>query len=385
MATFFAACTLGLEQVLARELEALGADGVQPKRGGASFRGDLRAGMRACLWLRSAVRVQQELARGTVRDREDLYGLAASVDWRRLMTRLQTFAVDATVRNSFANDTRFPALVVKDAVADCFRRGGGRPDVDRRKPDVPLKLVLRGTEALLYRDMSGAPLHKRGYREISHRSPLNEATAAGLLMLAEWDGRGALLDPLCGSGTFLIEAAWMARDRAPGLRRSFAFETWKDIDSRQWSPLRLDAERRAAAGAERALELEGNDRHPGATALARIAAREAGVPDIAISTAPLCEFAPRRKPAMVATNPPYGERLDETDPVPTWRDLGSFLRSHCRGASAFVLCGDPELSRHLGLRADRKDPVRNGPIDCRWLRYTIDSRAATEPASGRGL
>jgi len=373
MPNYYAACTLGLEPVLADELRQIGADGVEARRGGVAFRGDRRTGMQACLWVRSAVRVQEELIRGRVADRDALYRLASSVDWLRMITHLQTLAVDCSARDSFANDTRFPSLVVKDAVVDQFReRGGKRPDVDRERPDLPLKIVLQGSEAILYRDLGGAPLHKRGYRQLSHKSPLNEATAAGLLLLTDWRGDGPLCDPMCGSGTFLIEAALLATDRAPGLKRQFAFERWRDCDLSAWRQLREEAELRAGRGAGRALQLCGNDRHPGAVALAKTAAHEAGVSGIQFGNLPVRDYVPPTPPSVVVTNPPYGERLDEPDLEDNWRDLSTFLHGQCRGATAYVLCGNPELTRLLGLRADRKQPVHNGPIECRWLRYAID-------------
>jgi putative N6-adenine-specific DNA methylase len=228
---YYAACTLGLEKALYDELRALGADNVEQRRGACSFTGDRAMGYAACLWLRSAVRVQEELIRGPAHDRDELYALARAVDWTQSITYLQTLAVDGSVRDSFANDTRFPGLVVKDAICDQMReRFGKRPNVEKDRPDLPVKLVLQGNEAILYRELGGAPLHKRGYREIQHKSPLNEATAAGLLLLTGWNRQTPLCDPMCGSATFLVEAAWLATDRAPGLGRSFAFERWKDVD-----------------------------------------------------------------------------------------------------------------------------------------------------------
>ena len=199
---FFAPCTKGLESVLATELQALGAGKVEQRRGGCAFVGDLALGYAACLWLRTAIRVQEEVARGRVRDRDDLYALADSFDWTRSITALQTLAIDGAVKDSFANDTRFPVLVVNDAIVDQFRkRGGRRPDVDKERPDLPVRLVLLGDEAILYRDLAGESLHKRGYRDVQHKSPLNEALAAGLLLLTEWDRQSPLCDPMCGSAT----------------------------------------------------------------------------------------------------------------------------------------------------------------------------------------
>jgi 23S rRNA G2445 N2-methylase RlmL len=375
---FYAACTLGLEEVLAAELRALGAGRVETRRGACAFEGDLATGYRACLWLRSAVRVQEELARGTVRDRDDLYALASAVDWSRSITHLQTLAIDGSVRDSFVNDTRYPVLVVKDAICDQFRaRTGKRPDVARDRPDLPVKLVLQRDEAILYREFGGEPLHKRGYREIQHKSPLNEATAAGLLQLTDWDRASPLCDPMCGSATFLIEAAWLATDRAPGLGRSFAFERWCDVELDAWRALYDDAEARAAAGAGRLPPLSGNDRHPGALAIAGQALAAAGLAGrIPLARCDAQDFVPPDPPRIVVTNPPYGERID-TDPeqlAASWRSLGRFLHERCAGAVAYVLCGNPELTRHLGLRASGRHPVRNGPIECRWLRYEIGAR-----------
>lgn len=381
---YYAACTLGLETVLFDELQRLGAGNVQVRRGGCEFRGDHAMGYAACLWLRSAVRVQEELARDRVMHRDDLYRLANSVDWTRSITPLQTLAVDASVRDSFANDTRFPALVVKDAVCDQFReRTGKRPDVDRERPDLPIKLVLHDSHAILYRELGGAPLHKRGYREVQHKSPLNEATAAGLLQLTDWDRTSPLCDPMCGSATFLIEAAFLATDRAPGLARSFAFERFVDADLSAWRKLYDDAERRAEAGLQKCPPLFGNDRHAGALSIAELAIHAAGLGNhIRLQQSDVGDYVPPAPPRTVVVNPPYGERLEaaEEELTKDWLALGHFLHGECTGATAYVLSGNPELTRHLGLRADRKSPVRNGPIDCRWIRYEIGARREARPS-----
>ncbi|MBL8753555.1 MAG: hypothetical protein JNK15_09660 [Planctomycetes bacterium] len=376
---YYAACTLGLEQVLADELRALGAGQVEPRRGAVAFTGDRATGYRACLWTRSAIRVQEELARGRVRDRDDLYALAGTVDWTQTIGYLQTFAIDGAVKDSFANDTRFPVLVVKDALCDQFRdRFGKRPNVGKDRPDLPIKLVLQGEEAILYRELGGEPLHKRGYREIQHKSPLNEATAAGLLLLTGWDRKAPLCDPMCGSATFLCEAAWLATDRAPGLGRAFAFERWKDTDLDAWRHLFDDAEARASRGAADLPPLCGNDWHPGALSIAVKALEGAGLAGkVELHQGDCRDYVPPFRPSVVVTNPPYGDRLspDAAKLEESWQSLGNFLHRQCAGAQAFVLCGNPELTQHLGLRAAQKHPVRNGPIDCRWLHYEIDAEA----------
>ena len=374
MPRFFAACTLGLEEVLVDELHGVEAAKIRARRGGAEFEGDLATGYRACLWLRSATRVQEELVRGAVRDREDLYALTDSVDWSIFITPRNTLAVDGAVRDSFANDTRYPSLVVKDAICDQFVRfDGERPSVDRDQPDLPIKLVLQRDRAILYRDLGGAPLHKRGYREVQHKSPLNEALAAGLVLLSDWDGESPLADPMCGSGTFLIEAAFLAMDRAPGLGRAFAFERWKDTDQGAWQQVYDEAEERAARRQDLCPKIAGNDHHPGALAIATRAVQQAQLSDrIQLAQTDARAWQPPFEPGWILTNPPYGARLqaDDDSLYESWRSLGNFLHQRA-DATAHVLCGDPALTRHLGLRAARKHPVHNGPIECRWLRYEV--------------
>jgi putative N6-adenine-specific DNA methylase len=368
---YFAACSLGLEEVLAEELRALSAGDVEPRRGGAAFAGDLELGYRAALWLRSAVRVQELILEAPAPDRRAFHGAVTRVEWERYLRLDQTLAVDASVRDSRVTHSGIAALTVKDAIVDRFRgRTGARPSVDVEAPDLPLKLVIQRDRASLYRDFSGESLHKRGWRPIQVKSPLNEALAAGLLMLSGWDRSSPLVDPMCGSATFLIEAAHLASDRAPGLERRFAFQRWPDFDAVTWGRLLAEARARIRPVT---CALEGADRHEGALLLARRAAETAGVSAaIKLTIADAKEFAPASPPAVVVVNPPWGERLGEgEDLIDSWRALGNFLHQRCAGAAAFVLSGNAELTRHLGLRATRKWVVRNGPIECRWIRYDV--------------
>jgi 23S rRNA G2445 N2-methylase RlmL len=324
------------------------------------------------------VRLQEEIAVGEVRSEEALYAFVRGLEWERWLDVEQTLAVDASVRDACLTHSHYAALRVKDAIVDRFRdHRGRRPSVDTGDPDLPLKLHLRGATATLYRDLSGESLHKRGYRPVQVKSPLNEATAAGLVLLSEWDRASPLLDPMCGSATLPIEAALIAGDRAPGLRRRYAFERWSDFDRRVWKALREEARDRARAGAARIPEIAGADRHPGAIAIARRAVEAAELRDrVRLTVAEVRDLVPVPVPAVVLTNPPYGERLGAEAPddvAASWRDLGAFLHERCGGATAWILCGSPELSRHLGLRASRRVPVHNGPIDCRLLCYEIDA------------
>ena len=378
MPYYYAPCALGLEPLLAEEVKGIGGHSLRVEKGGVAFSSRKPRGMALCLGSGVARRVWAELWRGRVRGADDLYRLAQQVDWSKQIRTDQTLAVHASLRTPHLNHSGFAAQKVKDAVVDQLRSATGeRPSVDTDDPDLPLKLVIRGEYATLARDLAGDSLHKRGWRPIQVKSPMNEALAAGLLQLAQWDCRSALVDPMCGSGTLLIEAAHLAGDRAPGLERSFAFERWLAFDHRSWARLKKEAMARWEAGREAIPHLQGNDRHAGAIEIATAAARRAGVLEhISFSVCDIAEFVPAPAAEMVVCNPPFGVRIGEGDDLDrSWRELGRFLKSRCRGATAWVLSGDPELTKGLRLKTSRRIPVRSGALDCRWLRYEI--RAGT--------
>lgn len=371
---YFAVCGMGLETVLAAELQALGAQEIEPIRAGVRFRGDRRLGYAANLWLRSSIRVQQEIGRRRVHSERELYDFVREQEWEQFLRVDGTLAVDASLKDSFLTHSKYAAQLVKDGVVDRYRdRTGSRPSVHIESPELPIKLHLAQDAATLYVELSGQSLHKRGYREIQVKSPLNEATAAGLLLMTGWDRRSPLLDPMCGSATFAIEAAWLAGDRAPGLGRSFAFELWEDLDKKIWSDLFDEAEQRAAVGAANVPPIEAADRHAGSLSLARRAAQAAGVTSqIRFTMSDVAKLEPAVSPSIVVTNPPYGERIGEGDDLESsWLGLGDLLFRLPAGCVAWVLSGNSSLTRHIRMRADRKIPVMNGPIDCRWMRYEM--------------
>lgn len=369
---FFAPCTLGIEAALAEELAELGARDIQVMDAGVWFRGDRRLAYRANLWLRTAIRVQELLMEFEVKEQKDVYDAAMTLDWSRYMGVDQTLAVDASTRDSVLPHSKYAGLLVKDAVCDWFReREDRRPNVDRDKPDLPLKLAIHGERGLLYRNLSGVSLHKRGWRPIQVRSPLNESLAAGLIRLSGWDRRSAFVDPMCGSGTFVIEAALLASGRAPGMGRDFAFQSAPDFDSQLWEELLLDARDQVQTRLD--FPILGADRHGGALEIARLSTDNAGVSDlIRFSRSQAAHLDPGFAPKWVLCNPPYGKRLGRGDDLTqSWIELGNFLHRHCDGAEAWILSGNKELTRHLGLRTSRRLLVRNGSLDCRFLRYEI--------------
>src|SRR5262245_45719676 len=242
---YFATCARGIEPVLAEELRRLGAAGVEPGRGGVGFEGDQALLYRANLWLRTAVRVLRPVLEATVTTPDELYDAVRSLDWSRYLTPDHTLAVDCNVRDSRITHSKYAALRTKDAICDQFvERAGRRPSVNVDEPMVGLNLHIYRDRAVLSLDSSGESLHKRGYRPIQTRAPLNEALAAAIVLLTGWKGEAPLADPLCGSGTLPIEAAWIALRRPPGLtRRRFGFQGWMDFDVRLWTSLRDEARR----------------------------------------------------------------------------------------------------------------------------------------------
>jgi putative N6-adenine-specific DNA methylase len=383
--SFHAACPHGLEESLALELRALGATAT-PTRGGVSFEGDLGLAYRANLWSRIASRILLRLAHAPYRNEDELYRITGSIDWSAWFDPRQTLRVDVTGSRSPLRSLNFATLRIKDAIVDFFReRAGERPSIDTRQPDVRVFAHLDEREASLYLDLSGEPLFKRGWRRRDDKgeAPLKENLAAGLLALAGWDPTRPLLDPFCGSGTILIEAAQSARGIAPGLSRRFGFERLLGFDDALWADLRAQAEARMGAARDVPISIHGSDIDPGAIRQAQTNARRAGLADDAISLrqADCREIEPPDPtPGMIVCNPPYGERIDMAgDYDATMLALGQVLKERFGGWEAWILSGDRTLPRRLRIREKRKHPLFNGPIDCRLFAFELFEAAAVRP------
>lgn len=367
MTRYFATCARGLEPVLARELAALGAAEVTPGRGGVGFAGDSALLYRANLWLRTAVRVLRPVLEAEVRSPDELYDAVRTLNWAEFLTPGHTLAVDCNVRDSALTHSQYAARRVKDAICDQFReRTGVRPSVDPERPMVGLNLHVHRNHATLSLDCSWDSLHKRGYRPIQTIAPLNEALAAGLLLQTDWDGTVPLADPLCGSGTFCIEGAWMALRRPPGLTRKwFAFQGWPEFDRPLWNAIRDDARRGVLK--ELPAPIVGSDIHPGALELAKMNARAAGVGNLLKFDRLTVRDArpPDGPPGVLICNPPYGERIgDEKELVGLYRILGEVVGTHWQGWRAFVFTGNDRLARKVNLPVKHRVPFFNGKIPC---------------------
>jgi putative N6-adenine-specific DNA methylase len=360
-----------------------------------AFRGREEDAWRACLHLRAARRVLQPLGTFEAPDAGGLYAGARDLPWAEVLTPRHTFAVEASIRDSAFTHSGYVALKVKDAVADALRdRRGARPDVDRADPDVAVVVHLEGTRCSVSLDASGGPLHKRGYRVKSAHAPLNETLAAGILLLAGYDGTVPFADPFCGSGTLLIEAALIATRTPPGLlrRKPFGFQRWPGYDDRSFRRLVQEAEAKVTRPACR---IEGSDRDKGAVAAAAANAAAAAMGAfIRVRPAPLGAFMAPGERGILATNPPYGDHSGAgEDLTALYRQLGDVLKQRCPGWQAFVLTGDPSLGKQIGLKPSRRIPLYNGPLECRLLVFDLyegsrreragepESRGSGEPES----
>jgi 23S rRNA (guanine2445-N2)-methyltransferase len=373
MTPYFATCARGLEPLLARELADLGAEAVDPGRGGVRFRGDPATLYRANLWLRTAVRVLRPVLEQEVRSPDELYDAVRAVNWADYLTVDHTLAVDCNVRDSAITHSQYAARRVKDAICDQFRdRTGRRPSVDVERPMVGLNLHIHKDRAVLSLDSSWNSLHKRGYRPIQTIAPLNEALAAALLLHSGWNPATPLVDPLCGSGTFCIEGAWIALNRAPGLTRDwFGFQGWLDFDRPLWNAIRDDARR--SIGKELRAPIVGSDNHPGALELARQNARAAGVGHaIRFFRRDIRAARPPEGTAsgVVICNPPYGERIgEEAEWVGLYTAIGETVAAHFPGWRLFVFTSNAKLARKVGLPVHGKTPYFNGKLECQLWEF----------------
>ena len=388
---FFASCPKGLEYLLVDELKALGAGGVREALAGVHFAGELDAGYCACLWSRLASRVLMPIAEFPAADGDELYAGARAIDWREHMDIATSFAVDAVGATSAITHSQYAALRVKDAIVDAFREATGeRPNVDTENPGLRVNLVLRRDKAIVSINLSGAPLHQRGYRKGAGLAPLKENLAAAMLLRAGWPaiyaGGGGLVDPLCGSGTLQIEAALMAADVAPGLRRTqWGFLGWRGHDAALWKTLHGEAQLRATAGLQSLRPVFfGFDANPAVLNEARRNAQEALLSGFIQIGRQSLEHLHRPhelgQPGLVITNPPYAERMgDDADVIALYRLLGTKLKAEFPGWRASVIAADEAHGHALGLRADKRYKLYNGAIECTLLNIDIAAVDAPKP------
>ena len=366
----------GLEQVLAKELIELGANNVQIERRAVSFTGDKRMLYTANFCLRTASRVLVPIATFKAKKTDDIYEQVKLLDWAQYMTAKTTFQIDATVYSDLFRHSQFITYRVKDAIVDWWMEHGGvRPSVQLSNPDIYLNVHIAGDTVTLSLDSSGESLHKRGYRVANTQAPINEALAAGMLLLASWHGQSDFYDPMCGSGTLLIEAALIARNIAPGIyRKGFAFEKWASFDADLFEDVYNDDSR------ERDFQhkIYGSDAgfYAVQTAQKNIQSanlqRDIEVKQIRIEELKLADQS--TEGALVMMNPPYGERLSQDKNVlRLYQDIGTALKHQFSGATAWMISSNEEALKCVGLRPAKRIHLINGDLDCLFNQYVLFS------------
>jgi putative N6-adenine-specific DNA methylase len=372
MNRYFAICPRGLEELLADELGAVGATELRSTHGGVHFSGDWSVCYRANLESRLATRILWHIVKGPYASEEDIYRLAVRQLWPNHFPVTRTMRVVTTAIRCPLKSLDFITLRVKDAVCDRFREDRGeRPNIQTRNPDVSVHVFLSESECTLYLDTSGPPLWQRGLRKESVDAPLKENLAAGILKLTGWQPGMPLVDPMCGSGTFLLEAVQIALDRAPGLDRGFAFELLSAFEAINWATIRSAAEARRKPAAP--LAIRGYDNDDRALRATRRNLQEAGFSGVvAVDRADLLEIEPPPGPGILVANPPYGERIGEQEELAAfYPQLGSALKKHWAGWNCFFFTADQRLPKLVGLKPSRRTPLFNGPLECRLYEFRM--------------
>lgn len=373
MAQFFASCPRGLADVLEKEFIDLGFKVLKKTTGGIDFESSWEGCYRANLHSRIASRILKPVLEFTAYQPDELYGQIRRHDFTKYIEPNQTISIDVSIKESKMRDQRFVAMKIKDAIVDQFRdKFGERPNVDNENPDLCVYVRANKNNFDVALDTSGESLFRRGYRKEAGEAPLKENLAAGLIELSEWDGQTPIVDLMCGSGTFLIEAAMKALNIAPGLnRKNFGFMNWNNFDSEVWD--RLVEEAMAAELEELDFKFYGYDLDKKVLMKAKDNAKRAGVDHVIEFRAQSAAVAePPVEKGIIITNPPYGARIGEEDVlVDLYKDLSHTMKHRFKGWDCWLLSGNKDLMAHLKLKANRKHFVFNGAIECRFLRYSM--------------
>jgi len=361
----------GLEGVLANELKELGAENVKVLRRAVGFEGDDEILYKANYLCRTALRILVLIDSFSIKNEEDLYNRIAKTNWSKYMDKDNTFAIDAVVFNSCITHTKYASLKIKDALVDQFRRKfGTRPDVDTDKPELRLSIHIEKNRCLLYLDSSGSSLNKRGYRLASTEAPMNEVLAAGLIKLSKWDAKTNFVDPMCGSGTILIEAAMLACHVPAGYyRKYFCFINWKTFDADVWKKVTSESE---ADIIEPEIEIIGSDISAEAIEVATRNIRNAKLHhDITLKVCPMQESVAPDGGGIMITNPPYDERLEIEDAKGLYKEIGNAFKTSYKGFNAWLISSNDEAMKFVGLFPEEKIALFNGALDCTYARYEI--------------
>lgn len=365
----------GLEKILTEELRELGAQELQTFNRLVTFKGDLRLLYKVNFRCRTAIRFLVRIKKFNVTDEKHLYDEVKAVDWSQYLDKDGTLAIDPVVTNSTFTHSQYVAQLAKDAIVDQFRESTGvRPSVDLKDPGLRLNLHMNQNITTLYLDSSGDSLHKRGYRTQTNIAPINEVLAAGIIQLTGWNRKINFIDGMCGSGTFVIEAALLAQNIAPGFfRKQFGFERWKDFDPELYRDVCREAEQ--AETRTLPFKIVGSDIDPKTVELAKQNVRNAGLENtITIECKSFEEQRPPTAPGLLLMNPPYGERIEIRRTREFHKMIGDVLKRKYAGYAAFIFTGNPEAVDSIGIEPVRKTPLFNGSIDCLLLEFRLKRR-----------
>ncbi|MDP5172203.1 MAG: class I SAM-dependent RNA methyltransferase [Bacteroidia bacterium] len=367
---FLAKTFHGLEPILAEELRLLGATHIEPGKRMVTFRGDQTTLYRANLHLRTATRVLVPIKSFRAMHDKMLYDEIRKIQWKQFMRDFDTFAIDAVAHSRFFHHSLYVALKSKDAIVDQFRdRTGNRPSVDIKNPKIRFHIHIFEDQVTVYRDSSGESLHRRGYRQSKHPAPINEALAAGMILLSGWNGSTPFIDPMCGSGTIAIEAALIAMNRAPGIGRSFGFESWTDFNRAAWKKILDEAQLQERPVNVPILASDSND---AAVREARDTVEHAGLRDIvSVNHKEWSQLRPPQEPGTIIINPPYGERINDQNIEELYRSLGDGMKQNFPGWQGWIISSNLEALKKVGLRADHKFELYNAQLRCRFLGYDL--------------
>ncbi len=361
---------MGLENVLAEELTQLGANNVQIGRRMVSFTGNKEMMYRANFQLHTAIRILKPIAHFKARSAEDMYEEVKKIEWSKYLEKGKTFSVDSVVYSEEFRNSRFVTYKVKDAIVDWFRdKTGDRPNISVSNPDIRLNIHIAEDNATLSLDSSGESLHRRGYRQESVEAPLNEVLAAGMILMTGWDGKTDLIDPMCGSGTILVEAALIARNISPGVfRKGYAFEKWPDFDQDLFDMIYNDDSQER----EFTHHIYGYDIDMKAVNTANLNIRAAGLSkDVTIEQQDFKNFKTPAEKSIIIMNPPYGERISTPNLLGTYRMIGERLKNAFKGNEAWILSYREECFEQIGLKPSIKIPVYNGSLECEFRKYVM--------------
>ena len=362
----------GLEEILAAELEELGAENIKQLNRAITYRGSRELLYCSNLCLRTATRILKPLSTFTAPNEDALYKGVSRIDWTRYLNSDMGLAVDPVVSGNIFKHSLYVAQKAKDAIVDQFRgKGLKRPSVDLERPDLRINLHISGSRVTLSLDSSGDPLSRRGYRIEGGEAPLSEALAAGIVILSGWDKTTPFVDPMCGSGTLPIEAALIGANIAPGtFGRSFAFQKWNDFDNESYSLILSELKKSVNLSA--LTLITGSDINKTRIDEARRNSERAGLGEvIKFTVSDVSEQTPPLAPGTVIVNPPYGDRLSVADVTALYQSIGDTLKQKYDGYTAFILTGNSKAAKSIGLRTSRKIQLYNGPTECRLLRFEM--------------